>query len=37
MNKLIEYEYEKKKLQNTCTTSEEYERKLKELVKKLKI
>lgn len=37
MNKYIKYEMEKSKLQLTCKTSEEYERRMKELIKKLKI
>lgn len=37
MNKYTIYEIEKTKLQLTCKTSEEYEKKIKELAKKLKI
>lgn len=37
MNKYVKYEIEKSKLQLTCKTSEEYEKKIKELAKKLKV
>lgn len=37
MNKYQNYELEKKKLQVECKTFEEYERKLKQLIDKLKI
>lgn len=37
MNKYVEYEIEKRRLQNTCKTYQEYEQKIKELVKKLRI
>lgn len=37
MNKWVEYENQKRNLQNTCKTSEEYEIKVKELIKKLKL
>lgn len=37
MNKYQQYELEKRKLQQTCTTSEEYEKRVKELIEKLKI
>ncbi len=37
MTKYKEYEIEKRKLQNICKTSEEYEIKIKKLIKKLKI
>lgn len=37
MTKYQEYEIKKRKLQNICKTSEEYEMKIKELIKKLKI
>ena len=34
-NQWQQYELEKKKLQDTCKTSEEYEEKIKELAKKI--
>lgn len=37
INKYKQYELEKKKLQQTCKTSEEYEEKIKQLAKKLKV
>lgn len=37
MNKYTQYEIEKTRLQNTCKTSEEYEEKIKELIRKLRI
>lgn len=37
MDKYQQYEFEKKKLQQECKTFEEYERKLKQLIDKLKI
>lgn len=37
MNKWQLYEFEKKKLQQICKTSEEYEEKIKKVVEKLKI
>lgn len=37
MNKWQIYEQEKRKLQQTCKTSEEYEEKIKKLVEKLKL
>ena len=37
MNKWQIYEQEKRKLQQTCKTSEEYEEKIKQLAQKLKI
>lgn len=37
MNKCVRFEMEKTKLQLTCKTSEEYEKKVKELAKKLKV
>lgn len=37
MTKYQLYEQEKRKLQHTCTTSDEYEKKVKELIEKLKI
>lgn len=37
MNKWLIYEQEKRKLQQTCKTFEEYEKKLRELIKKLYI
>lgn len=37
MNKWQTYEQEKRKLQQICKTSEEYEEKIKELIKKLKL
>lgn len=35
MNKWLIYEEKKKKLQQTCKTFEEYEKKLRKLIKKL--
>lgn len=37
MDKWVEYENQKRILQNTCKTSEEYEQKIRALIKKLKI
>lgn len=37
MNKWQIYEQEKRKLQQTCKTSKEYEEKIKKLVEKLKL
>lgn len=37
MNKWNIYEQEKQKLQVTCKTCKEYEEKIKELIKKLKL
>ena len=37
MNKWLVYEYEKRKLQQKCKTSEEYENEIKKLCKKLNI
>lgn len=37
MTKYQQYELEKKKLQQTCKTSKEYEEKIKQLAQKLKI
>lgn len=37
MDKYKQYEFEKKKLQQECTTFEEYERRLKQLINKLKV
>lgn len=37
MDKYQQYEIEKKKLQQECKTFEEYERKLRRLIEKLKI
>jgi lipase chaperone LimK len=37
MNKWIEYEAEKRKIIETAKTSEEYERRINELIKKLGI
>lgn len=37
MNRYKLYEIEKRKLQQTCKSYEEYEEKIKELCKKLKI
>lgn len=37
MDKYKQYEFEKKKLQQECVTFEEYERRLKQLINKLKI
>lgn len=36
-DKVKEYEAEKVKLQNTCTTYEEYEKKIQELIKRLNL
>lgn len=37
MNKYKQYEIEKTKLQNTCKSNDEYEKAIKELIKKLKL
>lgn len=37
MNKYLIYEQEKRKLQKTCKTSEEYEIAIQKLIKRLKI
>lgn len=37
MNKYLAYEQEKRKLQQTCKTSQEYEEKIKQLAEKLKL
>lgn len=37
MDKYQQYEFEKKKLQQECKTFEEYEKKLRILINKLKI
>lgn len=37
LNKWIEYEIEKSRLEGECKTSEEYEEKIKELLKKLEL
>lgn len=37
MDKYRQYELEKKKLQQECKTFEEYERKIRRLIEKLKI
>lgn len=36
-DRVKEYETEKTKLQNTCTTYEEYEKKIQELIKRLNL
>lgn len=37
MDKYKQYEFEKKKLQQGCATFKEYERRLKQLINKLKV